>query len=402
MSTWYSKTQSDTLLAQKADLVGGVIPPTQIPPAIIPTRTSIVHIGGSGGQSPANNVGQLLCRTPARFAQTAKRYRIKVSQRSLLDDSTVANAVPLDGLWFGEAAFDSTGNLTSGFTAAPTQVLGAVTVPSDGSQFVSSWISDSSVPIAGRTYLLSYSANYPSGNIVRGSGWTFYNTGNATAAAGQAALAPANALDATVLDIEIEYEATTNRSVVMFLGDSLTDGWKSGYGVATSYPTIYGQITGSLPIVNAYAGALSSQFTTASHTKYTRYAGLSVDAVHIGLGTNDLSQSGTVASVQANLASIIGIVRSIWGRDVLIYANTIQPFGGSGTNETNRTTYNTWLRSMPYGIAGIIDFDRVVRNPASTASLDVDYNQGDNIHLKAAGHRAEALALPVRVRHATA
>lgn len=87
-------------------------------------------------------------------------------------------------------------------------------------------------------------------------------------------------------------------------------------------------------------------------------------------------------------------------RGVKIYGATITPFKGAfvpGTpfplyspdNETKRETVNNWIRTSGE-FDGVIDFDRVLRDPDDPAQLLPKYDSGDHVHPTDAGYKAMA------------
>ncbi len=370
------------------------------------TKTSVVHIGGSGTQTASTTTTFQLLRTPVRVPQTTTRWRVKVGGEDMRGDAAVTTSMPLDGVWFGEAVLSALGAMTSATKAAPVQVLGASTIPADAAPVVGDWITDPALQlIAGRIYLLSYSINGTGKSVVWGSGWTYAKSGASSLAADNALAAPTGlgvGTSVSVLDVEIEYECETDRASIMCIGDSLTDGARSDYGSFTSWPTFFGQLTGCPVLLNSYSGASTTNWTNLAHRKYTRYAGLDFDAIVLMIGTNDILSGTTLATLQANYLTVLSNIRTVWGADVPIYGATLPPITQTDTRETARTGFNAWLRAAPHGLAGVVDFDRVIRDPATLTAIAADYAQGDGVHLKAAGTRALALAMPHSLRVAAA
>jgi lysophospholipase L1-like esterase len=79
---------------------------------------------------------------------------------------------------------------------------------------------------------------------------------------------------------------------------------------------------------------------------------------------------------------------------------TITPFIGSGfyhpdaANEADRTSVNSWIRA-PRHFDAVVDFDKVIADPAHPDRMRADYDCGDHLHPSPAGYRAMADAIPL-------
>lgn len=121
------------------------------------------------------------------------------------------------------------------------------------------------------------------------------------------------------------------------------------------------------------------------------------------LGINDIWMNGD--SAEAIIASLRQINRQAQARGLTSLVGTITPYEGNGgpgvwtpEKEATRQAVNAWLRGA--GAAefdGVIDFDRVLRDPAHPARLLPAYDAGDHIHPNDAGAQAMADAVPLRL-----
>ena len=57
--------------------------------------------------------------------------------------------------------------------------------------------------------------------------------------------------------------------------------------------------------------------------------------------------------------------------------------------EKMRASINSWIRSSKE-FDGVVDFDTIVRDPASPVRLKTEYDSGDHLHPSAAGYKAMA------------
>jgi len=117
------------------------------------------------------------------------------------------------------------------------------------------------------------------------------------------------------------------------------------------------------------------------------------------MGINDLGFSGTVDPEAAPVmaAELIDgyrqLVRQARAAGVKIYGATLLPFEGAASGyytadkEAVRQAVNGWIRSAGE-LDAVIDFDAAVRDPARPSRLLPEYDDGDHLHLSAAGQRA--------------
>ena len=91
-------------------------------------------------------------------------------------------------------------------------------------------------------------------------------------------------------------------------------------------------------------------------------------------------------------------------KNILAYAATITPFGGSGyyslLHEQERQFVNAWVRTNTV-FDGVIDFDAAVRDPANPMKFQAEFHPGVNandwLHLNPAGYQAMADAIDLNL-----
>jgi lysophospholipase L1-like esterase len=117
-----------------------------------------------------------------------------------------------------------------------------------------------------------------------------------------------------------------------------------------------------------------------------------VSHVVLFMGTNDIRREASAAQVMAGMENIIQRVKA---KGLKIYGVTIIPRHNvppSGTNTgwnpaktAIRNTVNQWIRTVaPFD--AVLDFDKVVRQPANPDLLVPAFNCGDGIHPSPAGY----------------
>ena len=129
--------------------------------------------------------------------------------------------------------------------------------------------------------------------------------------------------------------------------------------------------------------------------------------VIVYLGINDIGTGwagglnpGQAVTADQMIQGYRQIIERAHTRGVNVYGATITPFKGAfvpGTpfalyspeNETKRQALNTWIRTSGE-FDGVIDFDRVLRDPNDPSQLAPKYDSGDHGHPTDAGYKAMA------------
>jgi lysophospholipase L1-like esterase len=123
-------------------------------------------------------------------------------------------------------------------------------------------------------------------------------------------------------------------------------------------------------------------------------------------GVNDLGTLSRTASQDAH-AELVRQVTSAYAQMVMkahahgikVIGATITPYGGSQydrgpDSDVDRTAINTWIRAAGHFDA-VVDFDKVVRDPANPTQLLPAFDSGDHLHLSVAGYEAMGSAIPL-------
>jgi lysophospholipase L1-like esterase len=130
-------------------------------------------------------------------------------------------------------------------------------------------------------------------------------------------------------------------------------------------------------------------------------------------GVNDI---GTAAGARAKgeagataedvIAAYEQIVTRAHAHGISVFGATIMPLAGFGMYDTpeteaDRQKINTWVRTSG-GFDAVVDFDKVVRDPAAPARLSAGVDGGDHLHLSADGYRVMGEAVDLRLFQAPA
>ncbi|MEU8261827.1 SGNH/GDSL hydrolase family protein [Micromonospora sp. NPDC048999] len=121
------------------------------------------------------------------------------------------------------------------------------------------------------------------------------------------------------------------------------------------------------------------------------------------LGINDIWMNGD--SAESIIASLRQINQQVQARGLTSLVSTLTPYEGNGgpgvwtpEKEATRQTVNSWLRGQgAKEFDGLIDFDKVLRDPGRPSRLLPAYDSGDHIHPNDTGNKAMADAVPLKL-----
>ena len=219
---------------------------------------------------------------------------------------------------------------------------------------------------------------------------------------------------------EIDVQAAPGAASVVALGDSITD----GHGATTNGNDRWtddlarrlqqNPSTRNIGVSNQGIGGnhlLTDGLGPNALARFDRdvLAPAGAHWVIVFEGVNDLGGLTRLAPVPpadhaALVQRIIGAYQEIIARahahGIEVIGATITPYGGSGyyhpdaANEADREAVNSWIRTAGHFDA-VVDFDKVVRDPAQPNRLLPAYDCGDHLHPSPAGYKAMADAIPL-------
>jgi lysophospholipase L1-like esterase len=238
-------------------------------------------------------------------------------------------------------------------------------------------------------------------------------------ASGDAALSTSTAPYSTQISCSLFVSGVDVRSTgpitgaIVAYGDSITDGYQSTDNANHRWPDYLARDLAATPgnqltVVNA--GISGDELTVDRTPSVFGVGGLArldrdlltqtgVRDVVLLEGINDIGASDATAAQV--IAVDKQIVEEAHAAGLKIYGGTLTPFGGSnggyggdyGTaaGETQREAVNAWIRTSG-AFDGVIDFDKVTRDPADPQVLNPAYDSGDHLHPNDAGYQAMAKA----------
>ncbi len=230
-------------------------------------------------------------------------------------------------------------------------------------------------------------------------------TGNFT---GAATLPVARTLTALPFLTEVDVEGTD--TAIVTLGDSITDGMRSTVDTNNRWPdwlarrlpafgVVNRGISGNRLLGNPAEGSLAGR---SIQERFDRdvLATSGVRTMTLMVGINDIGGSAPANPVTADdlIAGYRQAIARAHAKGIAVVGATLTPFQGAGyysvEKEAVRQAVNTWIRSGG-AFDGVIDFDRVLRDPASPAQMLAAYDSGDHLHPSDAGYQAMGNAVPL-------
>jgi lysophospholipase L1-like esterase len=209
---------------------------------------------------------------------------------------------------------------------------------------------------------------------------------------------------------------------VVTIGDSITDGVGSDVGANARWPN---DLARRLDAVSGPTLAVADEGIGGNRVLTdSRVFGVSAEArfdrdvldqpgvrdVIVLEGINDIGfspivayrgaegreQRGTAVSAGQIIAGYQQLIAAAHARGLRIFGATLLPFRGAGyysaAGDATREAVNAWIRTSG-AFDGVIDFDKVMRDPADPLRLNPAYDSGDHLHPNDAGYQAMANAI---------
>jgi len=205
---------------------------------------------------------------------------------------------------------------------------------------------------------------------------------------------------------------------VVAFGDSITDGFQSTVGANTRWPNdlarrlnaLHGRtlsvadegISGNRVLNDALCCGVNAE------ARFERDAldQPGVRDIIVLEGINDFGFSAVppnpvidpVTDVSASqvIAGYQQLIAQAHARGLKIFGGTLLPFKGAGyytaAGEAKREAVNAWIRTSG-AFDGVIDFDKLMGDPADPLTLNPAWDSGDHLHPNDAGYQAMANAI---------
>ena len=209
-------------------------------------------------------------------------------------------------------------------------------------------------------------------------------------------------------------------TAVVTLGDSITDGRGSTTNGNDRWPDVLARRlqadkkTQTIGVLNAGTGGNRVLLDGLGPNALARFdrdvlAPAGVRYVIVLEGINDLGTFTHEANVgQAEHDALVHRILSAYEQMALrahahgikVIGATILPYGESGyyraspVGDADRQAINQWIRTTK-NFDAVVDFDKVVRDPAHPEQMLPAYDSGDHLHPSAAGYKVMGEAIPL-------
>ena len=239
-------------------------------------------------------------------------------------------------------------------------------------------------------------------------------------------LAAAKKIDHWYFIAGVDVTSSPKTLSVVVVGDSITDGHGATTNGNDRWPDILAKrlqaasATQSIAVLNHGIGGNRLLINGLGPNALARFdhdvlAQPGVRYLFVLEGINDigmLSRTAEVSQAEHDLhvKQIISAYEQIIARahvhGITVFGCTILPFVGSGfyhpgpATEAERQAVNEWIRT-PGHFDGLIDFDRVTRDPEHPDRLLAVFDSGDHLHPSPAGYSAMANAIPLSIFQST-
>jgi len=223
----------------------------------------------------------------------------------------------------------------------------------------------------------------------------------------------------------VDAAAPSQAGAVITFGDSLTDGTRSTPDTNNRWPDhlarrlLMQATTSRTPMMGVLNEAIAGNRVLldsgvrgqSALARFDRDVLAQSGATHIILleGINDLGvnlDGETVPSVANLIAGHRQLIERAHAHGLKVIGATMMPFEGTSINavpgyysaekDTRRQAFNEWVRTSK-AYDGVVDFDRVVRDPEHTIRVLTLYKSADNLHLNDAGYQTLANAIDLRM-----
>lgn len=219
----------------------------------------------------------------------------------------------------------------------------------------------------------------------------------------------------------VEVAAAPAASTIVAFGDSITDGHGATTNGDDRWPDVLAarlqaKATRNIAVVNVGIGGnhlLTDGLGPNALARMDRdvFARPGVKAVILLEAINDLGglSRRDVRTPEMHQALVTDIIQAYTqmilrahAQGVKLIGCTITPYVGSdyyhpdGASEGDRQAINDWIRSSGMFDA-VVDFDKVVRDPAHPERMIAAYDSGDHLHPSAAGYKVMGDAINLEV-----
>jgi len=224
-------------------------------------------------------------------------------------------------------------------------------------------------------------------------------------------------------EVDVTGGAYGNGAAIVTLGDSITDGTRSTPDTNNRWPdwlarrlqTVRDPVAGINNVLGVVNRGISgnrllsnpAEGSLAGRSIQERFdrdvlATAGVRYMTLMIGINDIGNSSATNPVTSNdlIAGYRQVIARAHAKGIAVFGATLTPFEGAGyyspEKETVRQAVNNWIRSSDE-FDGVIDFDRVTRDPSHPARFLPAYDSGDHLHPNDLAYQAMGTAVPLEL-----
>ncbi len=217
----------------------------------------------------------------------------------------------------------------------------------------------------------------------------------------------------------VDVPAVDGARAVVTLGDSITDGAHSTRNANLRWPDVLAarlkQEHGleQVAVLNEGIGGnrvLNDGYGPSALARLDRDV-LAQDGIRYVIVLESINDIGRYARAQGPEddvtatqleAGLKQIADTAHEHGIKAYGATLTPYGGAGyfsdKGEQVRETVNDWIRTSAT-FDGVIDFDRITRDPANPTRFNTEYDSGDHLHPSDAGYKAMGAGIDLKLFH---
>jgi lysophospholipase L1-like esterase len=206
----------------------------------------------------------------------------------------------------------------------------------------------------------------------------------------------------------VDVSASDGSRAVVTLGDSITDGAHSAHNANRRWPDVLAARLNQDPnlahvaVLNEGIGGNRVLNEVAGPSAISRVDRdvLAQSGVRFVIVLESINDIGRLAHVQVPWDAITA-PQLEWGlkqiadqahqHGLKIFGATLTPYGGAGyysdAGEQVREAVNDWIRTSGV-FDGVIDFDKITRDPQNPKAFNPPYDSGDHLHPSDAGYKA--------------
>jgi len=204
----------------------------------------------------------------------------------------------------------------------------------------------------------------------------------------------------------IEVEARLPATVIVALGDSITDGYLATPGANRRWPDrLAERLAAKYPkrtmaVVNAGIGGnrvlsdgVIAVMGQSALSRFDRDVLSVPGATHLVIleGVNDLGMRADRPTAQALIHGYRQLIDRAHAQGIKVIGATILPYEGAAyfaaEGEESRLAVNDWIRTGG-AFDSVIDLDEAMRDPAKPSRMRAEWHAGDWLHPNDAGYRA--------------